>query len=445
MRSVVIATALLIVSLLSDAQEMKGFRYHDSLTYNLYMEGRWKDLTQAAREALSEGHDFYYMRMRLGIAWYERSFYAAAEKQFRKALEFNSEDPIATEYLFYCRLLSGEFPTASRILSLMTAEHRDRIIDEGRLAKNTVWLSFYFNDFDTEGIVSDPATFFDDYYPGTTTVGRLLTNPSISMSHMISPGVYYTHSFNNITKQSLLHYYDGIRTINLTNHKVVQNQYYGSIIVAGKNGFSFRPWLHLSLTIYDYIIAGGSMSPGFYTVTRGTSLHYSAGASIRKRSGYIALDGSAAVNRYGYGTVLQGEAGIVFYPLGNSRLYGGGRITGILQPDGRFNEIKPAYTLSGGVSFPGIISFDIAAINGSLWNTSTGNGLYIFNSPDYFTRRFLINLSVPLGGKSGVTLFAGGGLNSHNTARYTFDNKITSDQIAEYYSYNINGGILWNF
>ncbi|MFO7574956.1 MAG: hypothetical protein R6W67_07345, partial [Bacteroidales bacterium] len=96
-------------------------------------------------------------------------------------------------------------------------------------------------------------------------------------------------------------------------------------------------------------------------------------------------------------------------------------------------------------SFPGIISIDVTAIDGSLRNISTGNGLYIFNSPDYITRRLLFNLSVPLKGKSGVILFAGGGLNQHKTSRYSFDNTIAWDQIIEYKSYNINGGILWNF
>jgi hypothetical protein len=430
---------------LSQAQEPKGFRYHDSLTYNLYLEGRWNDLTEAAKDALSEGHDFYYMRMRLGIAWYERSFYAAAARQFRKALEFNANDPVATEYLFYCRLLSGEFASASRILSLMTPEQSKKVLDESNLAKNSVWLSFYYNDYETDEIAADPSSVFNDSEAGTTTVTRLLINPSVSMSHRVSPGVYYTHSFNNITKQSLLHYYDGIRTINLSNQKVLQNQYYGSITVAGAGGFSFRPWVHLSLTLYDYILAGGSMSPGFYSVRRGSTIHYSAGANLRQRTGYVAVDASVAVNKYGNGTALQGDAGVVFYPLGNGSLYGGGRVTGVLQPEGDLYEIQPVYTLSGGFSFPGILSLDVTAIDGSLRNSSSGNGLYIFNSPDYITRRLLFNLSVPLKGKSGVILFAGGGLNQHMTSRYSFDNTIALDQIIEYKSYNINGGILWNF
>ncbi|MFO7575443.1 MAG: hypothetical protein R6W67_09850, partial [Bacteroidales bacterium] len=350
MRSIVLAAGLLMVCSLTSAQETKGFRYHDSLTYDLYLEGRWKDLTKAAKEALSEGHDFYYMRMRLGIAWYERSFYAAAARQFRKALEFNSNDPVATEYLFYCRLLSGEFASASKILSFMTPEHSKKVLDESHLAKNTVWLSFYYNYYDTDEIVADPSAVFNDSEAGTTTVTRLLINPSVSMSHRVSPGVYYTHSYNNITKQSLLHYFDGIRTINLSNQKVFQNQYYGSITVAGANGFSFRPWLHLSLTLYDYILAGGSMSPGFYSVRRGSTIHYSAGANLRQRTGYVALDASVAANGYGFGTALQGDAGILFYPLGNNRLYAGGRVTGALQPGGDFQEIQPVYTLSGGFS-----------------------------------------------------------------------------------------------
>ena len=445
MRTIIIALRLSLPGSISYSQEPRGYRFHDSLTYNLYQEARWKELTVAAREALSEGHDYYYMRMRYGIALYERSLYSAAERQFRKALGYNANDPVATEYLFYCRLLNGEFASASRTLALMTPENRERVLRESRIAKNTVWLSFYFNDFNTGEIVSDPASFFTDNETGTTTVTTMLTNPSISMSHVVADGVYYTHSFNNITKRSLLHYYDGTRTINLNDQKVLQNQYYGSLTVSGAGGFSFRPWVHLSLTVYDYILRGGSMSPGFYTVVRGNTIHYSAGASLRQRTGYFAIDASVAANGFGYGTALQGDAGVVFYPFGNSRLYGGGRITGVLQSGDDFRMIQPVYTLTGGFSFPGLFSAEVTAINGSLRNVSTSNGLHIFNSPDFITRRLLLSFSVPLGGKSGVMLFAGGGLNRHNTARYSFDNIIAVDQITEYSSFNINGGVLWNF
>ncbi|MBE0675451.1 MAG: hypothetical protein IH591_12390 [Bacteroidales bacterium] len=429
----------------SMAQQHTGFAYHDSLTYNLYLEGRWKDLSEAGRAALDEGHDYYYMRMRIGISLYERSYYAAAAKHFRRALDLNSGDPVATEYLFYCHLYTGEFGSASRMLESMAGDQSSRVREESRLANNTIWLSMYYNDFHTDDIFDSPSDWFADTQPGTVTVTRLIVNPSVSMSHQVSPGVYYNHSFNNVTKHSLLDYYDGTRLIYLDNHKVLQNQYRGSFTIAGAGGLSFTPWAHFALVTYDYILAGGSYSSGFYSVQRASKVHYSLGMNVRQRTGYISVDGSLAVNRYGTNAAIQADAGIVVYPFGNNWFYAGIRSSGVFHNKTTLSEINPVYVLTTGFSVPGIFSIDVSSINGDLRNYSAGNGLYLFNSPDYITQRLLLNLSVPLSKKSGLTLYAGGGRNSHATSLYTLDNQITEFNKIVYHSFNINGGLLWNF
>ena len=94
------------------AQERTDFSYLDSLTYKQYEDGRWKELTASGKQALRLGYDYYYMRMRIGISYYERKSYLNAISHFKKALEFNNNDQIATEYLYYCYLLSGKYNTA---------------------------------------------------------------------------------------------------------------------------------------------------------------------------------------------------------------------------------------------------------------------------------------------------------------------------------------------
>ncbi|MEZ5010556.1 MAG: hypothetical protein R2744_02465 [Bacteroidales bacterium] len=45
--------------------------------------------------------------MRLGISLYERKKYLLAVSQFRKAMEFSQDDPVAGEYIYYCYLYAG--------------------------------------------------------------------------------------------------------------------------------------------------------------------------------------------------------------------------------------------------------------------------------------------------------------------------------------------------
>lgn len=83
------------------------FAYYDKETYALYQQKKWSELLPLAKEALRAGYDYAYLRMRLGIAYYELRKYQLAVPQFYKAHAFNRNDPLNQEYLYYSLLFSG--------------------------------------------------------------------------------------------------------------------------------------------------------------------------------------------------------------------------------------------------------------------------------------------------------------------------------------------------
>ena len=90
------------------AQEEKEFNYYNNQSLFLYETGQWEQLIPLGKESLQQGHDFYYLRMRIGIAYYKLEKYRVAIKHFRHALRFNNNDPVALEFLYYSYLLSGQ-------------------------------------------------------------------------------------------------------------------------------------------------------------------------------------------------------------------------------------------------------------------------------------------------------------------------------------------------
>ena len=44
-------------------------------TFGLYKEQNWSELIFWGKKAISEGNDYFYLRMRLGIAFYKRNNY----------------------------------------------------------------------------------------------------------------------------------------------------------------------------------------------------------------------------------------------------------------------------------------------------------------------------------------------------------------------------------
>ena len=89
------------------AQDQMSFAELDKKTFDLYEKNSWKELRDLGKQGLENGTDYYYLRMRIGIAEYKLRRYTTACKHFRKALEFNTNDPAALEYLYYSLLFSG--------------------------------------------------------------------------------------------------------------------------------------------------------------------------------------------------------------------------------------------------------------------------------------------------------------------------------------------------
>lgn len=108
MRQTGLILMLWIMSLsILGAQNNKDFVYFNQRTYELYLSGNWQDLIDEGQEALRAGFDFFYLRQRIGIAYYELEKYGKAVPHFYAALQWNQEDPLTKEYLYYALLWSG--------------------------------------------------------------------------------------------------------------------------------------------------------------------------------------------------------------------------------------------------------------------------------------------------------------------------------------------------
>ena len=84
---IILVIFLLMVSFRGMADHPPNFKTVDSLSYDLYEKGEWKALIRFGKNAINQGFDYYYLRMRIGIAYYESEKYLLALEHFRKSLE----------------------------------------------------------------------------------------------------------------------------------------------------------------------------------------------------------------------------------------------------------------------------------------------------------------------------------------------------------------------
>ena len=441
----IILILILMLSLNCAAQEVMDFRYADSLTYSLYQQKNWDKLIDAAKEAINAGHDFYYMRMRIGIAYYELRNYALAAKHFRKALDFNSGDNVAIEYLFYTYNLSGRYYQAWSIISLLNSADEKRVADESGLRKNSVTAESFYLNTSVEDITSNPDMNFTNPESGSQVVTKSFINNAIYLSHITGKGSSYFHSFTNLIKHNYLHYYDGTEEVDLSDQQVVQNQYYGRLSFFTNSGWTFSPSFHILST--RYLLPAISYNGMYYTpyTYNYKTGGFAGGISITKTGGYITVSGEAIYSSLNKINNLQGTLSVYCYPLGNRSIYFGGNIAALHSLAANSQGTTLINGFFAGFSIKNRIWFEVNGTSGKMKNLSELNGLILYNGIDNPTSKYNAKITVPVY-KAGISLFAGAGGGSHTSEFVPIDGfNITDANKLIYNNYNITGGLTWNF
>lgn len=105
---------LLFLLLRLSAQDTFDASSVESTTYQLYLDRQWKPLIEYSEKAIQAGYDYYYLRIRTGIACYETANYRKATLHFRRSLEFSAGDETACRYLYFAYLYAGQYEEARK-------------------------------------------------------------------------------------------------------------------------------------------------------------------------------------------------------------------------------------------------------------------------------------------------------------------------------------------
>jgi len=99
----------------SKAQETVSSQVVDKISYQLFELGYWTDLIDYAEDAIVKGENFYYLQIRLGIAYYELKEYRQALYHFEKAKTLQAPDDVLNEYLYYCYIYNNQYEQALKL------------------------------------------------------------------------------------------------------------------------------------------------------------------------------------------------------------------------------------------------------------------------------------------------------------------------------------------
>ncbi len=310
---------LLFIAGLSFAQDKNYDKSVDIKTYELFKNKKYDEMIDIADSAFSKGIDFYYLRMRVGIAYYENKNYMSSIQHFKKALLMNKNDTIAMEYLYYSYLFSGLTNDANILAKEFPSSLKTKI--DYKQPK-------FFKGIYTEG----GYLYNGDYEKWKNK--KISGNQQISGEQIIPKnGIYFNidfiHSFDE--RITVFHGYIN-NTFNFTKRfeiqpnnfrnfdiSISQNEYYINSSIYLGEGFTLSGSFHYLNVKTEDIIKQPSKND-FDKITQSFN-DYVFSFELGKRISHFDFGIAAGFSRLNNAHQLQNSLSIVWYPFGNLNLY----------------------------------------------------------------------------------------------------------------------------
>ncbi len=356
----------------------------DKETYDLLMNKDYKKMIEVGKAALKEGIDFYYLQLRMGIAYYELQNYEMAIPYFVRAKNRNAADELNLEYLYFSYLFSNRLDDAHLLASHFSETLKTKIgykphfIEKISVDAGTLFTQNYnkYRDYDFLGTENKgmKGTFYSNVYFGNLLIDSRIS-PKINIKNSIS---YYSNTANDI-----------FQTKNLFN-QTINNQIFSNVNHLFQYNLVGSVYLKKGWTLY----AGGGIYYSQYVLntmqppsnppkpiisTDKKVTQYSASLSISKKWKYIEPTVSINVGKLSDSTqTASASAGLSYYPLGNTHLYGNTTLASI-KTDSMTN-----FVLSQTIGIKTYKSLWLE-VNGSIGNHInyiSANGLYVYNTPE---------------------------------------------------------------
>jgi hypothetical protein len=230
---------------------------YDSLTYHYYETGIWDSVIDIGKEAIYKGYDFYYLRMRMGLAYDYEGNFRMAEHHYTRALSFVPTDVNAAYYKYFAALNGGRIGEAYSSYKSFTSKQKEAIykvqntdtkyIDDAIIGKRlqkikakpltSLSLSYGYSFTGNQNKLADilPQSKYILY-----SIGDIRTNQSyinLFLSGNASPLIQWSAAYNHnkINGEHLFHPKNlSFQTVG-TN--VSQDELYGSVNVLKGKGW----------------------------------------------------------------------------------------------------------------------------------------------------------------------------------------------------------------
>ena len=473
------------------ATEVLDYRTVDDLTYRFYTEQKWDSVIVIGKKALRQDIDYYYLRVRMGISYFEKQEYFTAITHLKKARNFNSGDPFVTDYLYRSYLYSNQNEEARLLKAKMSKETSKTPDSKIGFAEQIRFEGGYTLSSDRSPDNLSDLMGNDSIYGEQDLYGNnLYCNLELKLRISKRVGFSLAYNYLNFNKTKYIQYGRNEAQLDTIidnpfskdyfysypwkiydtsfGYNVKQNEGYVGASILLPFGIRATPSIHLIHVSYSAINTGfriDSISDTAYYSKIDSNYHMFKYPSVeysfdRKDTSFnnwvVYLGLSKNLGNFNIGLSgswsnlnnkkqIQAGASLTYYPLGNLNLYGTTTITGFFQK--KDNRLLLSQIIGGKITPWMWLEGDFYW--GDYTNANIYNGSVVYNNTDIIGYRIGANLVFTVGKHLQLSLIYQYFRKESQQLYYTTDpatNEINDIPQIKNNPYNTNtiiGGITW--
>jgi hypothetical protein len=304
------------------AQDAMSYPVVENKTLHYYLDGQWDSLVSTGKAGLHQDIDYFYLRLRLGMAYFYKENYVRAIHHFTKALSFNSDDTTSTEFLYY------SFLNYNRPLYQHVVAKKNLITGRSHRVFNY--------PMQNNGFIPEIGYQFDQ--PIKLDNGTLIGNPQYNIfgeiDHPLSFiffGMKYRHYFGGLAMNLAYDHLDSERE-KLTvytkgtykgKYNVAEHHMYANTEISVNNKITIVPavqYLYIKYAKYNTVWNSDSLKYDF------PLKDYSYNNLITSLGLYMDVDLlslglTASYSRLYNQNITQQALAVTVFPFGNTKLY----------------------------------------------------------------------------------------------------------------------------
>lgn len=369
-----ILVLLLIIASVKSQETKDSYKTIDSLTYNLFVKQDWKTLLTEGKNYKKKGTDFYYLKVRMGIANFKTGRYLLAVKLLEEAYNLNKFDVVVQDYLYWAYRYSGLFLESDVFYKKMDVSLQKKIgldlkfisaVDVGVVAtSNSNYNEMLTNNNNNE--TTNYRYFLDNH--------QIIT---VGLNHRFSNNTNFYHRLT-IMPRKLVYQENNLGETTNVFYKGTETRYYANATFALGKCWYLDAYAVLLFGNFDDLTSG---------ITTGNSLKFTDkvnysdvvfGGAISKSSTYLRNSINVSYSNLNGLNQLQTGYSISLYPLANTLIVPFGSFQYVSESLDSYSDNRMVY--SGGVAInTKKISLTGFATVGEIQNYISNNGSVVYN------------------------------------------------------------------